>query len=90
MPVFHASTLKTANDGKLIKCRMKLDPVTLQTFKFDRPIRVMGRLFEVLFIAGQPADGWVYEVTMRTIDYPTVEDVAQITAPTTPSYLLYE
>jgi hypothetical protein len=90
MPVFHASTLKTANDGKLIKCRMKLDPVTLQTFKFDRPIRVMGRLFEVLFIAGQPADGWVYEVTMRTIDYPTTEDVAQITAPTTPSYLLYE
>jgi hypothetical protein len=87
---YHFGTVMSANNGKLMKAQIRLSPVDLQTYAFDRPVRITSRLFEVLRINGKPAESDVYEVTLRTIDYPDAEALNWLQNPNSPSYLNYD
>lgn len=87
---YHYGTITSANKGKLMKAQIRLSSVDLQTYTFDRPIRIASRIFEVLRINGKPAEGDVYEVTLRTIDYPDAEALGWLQNPNSPSYLTYD
>ena len=80
----------SANNGKLMKAQIRLSPVDLQTYAFDRPVRITSRLFEVLRINGKPAESDVYEVTLRTIDYPDANALTWLQNPNSPTYLNYD
>jgi hypothetical protein len=86
---YHLGTITSMTKGKLMKAQIRLSPVDLQTYTFDRPVRITSRLFEVLRINGKPAESDVYEVTLRTIDYPDAEVVDWLQNPNSPSYLTY-
>jgi hypothetical protein len=86
---YHLGTITSMTKGKLMKAQIRLSPVDLQTYTFDRPVRITSRLFEVLRINGKPAESDVYEVTLRTIDYPDAEVVGWLQNPNSPSYLTY-
>jgi len=86
---YHLGTITSMTKGKLMKAQIRLSPVDLQTYTFDRPVRITSRLFEVLRINGKPAESDVYEVTLRTIDYPDSEVVGWLQNPNSPSYLTY-
>ena len=87
---YHFGTVMSANNGKLMKSQIRLSPVDLQTYAFDRPVRITSRLFEVLRINGKPAESDVYEVTLRTIDYPDADALNWLQNPNSPSYLNYD
>ena len=87
---YHLGTITSMTKGKLMKAQIRLSPVDLQTYTFDRPVRITSRLFEVLRINGKPAESDVYEVTLRTIDYPDAEVVGWLQNPNSPSYLTYD
>ena len=87
---YHFGTIASANNGKYMKAQIRLSSVDLQTYTFDRPIRIASRLFEVLRINGKPAESDVYEVELRTIDYPDAAALQWLQNPNSPSYLTYE
>jgi hypothetical protein len=87
---YHFGTVMSANNGKLMKAQIRLSPVDLQTYAFDRPVRITSRLFEVLRINGKPAESDVYEVTLRTIDYPDADALTWLQNPNSPTYLNYD
>jgi hypothetical protein len=87
---YHFGTVMSANNGKLMKAQIRLSPVDLQTYAFDRPVRITSRLFEVLRINGKPAESDVYEVTLRTIDYPDANALTWLQNPNSPTYLNYD
>jgi hypothetical protein len=87
---YHLGTITSMTKGKLMKAQIRLSPVDLQTYTFDRPVRITSRLFEILRINGKPAESDVYEVTLRTIDYPDLEVVGWLQNPNSPSYLTYD
>lgn len=86
---YHFGTIASANNGKYMKAQIRLSSVDLQTYTFDRPIRIASRLFEVLRINGKPAESDVYEVELRTIDYPDAAALQWLQNPNSPSYLTY-
>jgi hypothetical protein len=86
---YHFGTIASANNGKYMKAQIRLSSVDLQTYTFDRPIRIASRLFEVLRINGKPAESDVYEVELRTIDYPDVAALQWLQNPNSPTYLTY-
>jgi hypothetical protein len=87
---YHFGTVMSANNGKLMKAQIRLSPVDLQTYAFDRPVRITSRLFEVLRINGKPAESDIYEVTLRTIDYPDADALNWLQNPNSPTYLNYD
>jgi hypothetical protein len=87
---YHFGTIASANNGKYMKAQIRLSSVDLQTYTFDRPIRIASRLFEVLRINGKPAESDVYEVELRTIDYPDAAALQWLQNPNSPSYLTYD
>lgn len=87
---YHYGTIQSANNGKLMKAYIRLSSVALQTFTFDRPIRIASRLFEVLRINGKPAESDIYEVTLQTIDYPDAASLLWLQNPNTATYLTYD
>jgi hypothetical protein len=87
---YHFGTVMSANNGKMMKAQIRLSPVDLQTYTFDRPVRITSRLFEVLRINGKPAESDVYEVELRTIDYPDAAALQWLQNPNSPSYLTYD
>lgn len=87
---YHLGTITSMTKGKLMKAQIRLSPVDLQTYTFDRPIRIASRLFEVLRINGKPAESDVYEVELRTIDYPDAAALQWLQNPNSPSYLTYD
>jgi hypothetical protein len=87
---YHLGTITSMTKGKLMKAQIRLSPVDLQTYTFDRPVRITSRLFEVLRINGKPAESDVYEVELRTIDYPDAAALSWLQNPNTPSYLTYD
>jgi len=87
---YHFGTITSANNGKYMKAQIRLSSVDLQTYTFDRPVRISSRLFEVLRINGKPAESDVYEVELRTIDYPDAAALSWLQNPNTPSYLTYD
>ena len=86
---YHFGTIASANNGKYMKAQIRLSSVDLQTYTFDRPIRIASRLFEVLRINGKPAESDVYEVELRTIDYPDAAATEWLQNPNSPTYLTY-
>jgi len=87
---YHFGTIASANSGKLMKAYIRLSSVALQTFTFDRPIRIASRLFEVLRINGKPAESDIYEVTLQTIDYTDAAALLWLQNPNTATYLTYD
>ena len=87
---YHFGTIASANNGKYMKAQIRLSSVDLQTYTFDRPIRIASRLFEVLRINGKPAESDVYEVELRTIDYPDAAALQWLQNPNSASYLTYD
>ena len=87
---YHFGTIASANNGKYMKAQIRLMSVDLQTYTFDRPIRIASRLFEVLRINGKPAESDVYEVELRTIDYADAAALQWLQNPNSPSYLNYD
>jgi hypothetical protein len=87
---YHYGTITSANNGKYMKAQIRLSSVDLQTYTFDRPVRIASRLFEVLRINGKPAESDVYEVELRTIDYPDAAALQWLQNPNSPSYLTYD
>lgn len=87
---YHYGTITSANNGKFMKAQIRLSSVDLQTYTFDRPVRIASRLFEVLRINGKPAESDVYEVELRTIDYPDAAALEWLQNPNSPSYLVYD
>jgi len=87
---YHFGTIASANNGKLMKAYIRLSSVALQTFTFDRPIRIGSRLFEVLNINGKPAESDIYWVTLQTIDYPDAASLLWLQNPNTATYLTYD
>jgi hypothetical protein len=87
---YHFGTIASANNGKLMKAYIRLSSVALQTYTFDRPVRIGPRIFEVLRINGKPAESDVYEVELRTIDYPDAAALQWLQNPNSPSYLTYD
>ena len=87
---YHFGTIMSANNGKYMKAQIRLSSVDLQTYTFDRPVRISSRLFEVLRINGKPAESDVYEVELRTIDYPDAAALQWLQNPNSPSYLTYD
>lgn len=87
---YHYSTIASANNGKLMKAYIRLSSVALQTYTFDRPIRIGSRLFEVLNINGKPAESDIYWVTLQTIDYPDAAALQWLQNPNTATYLTYD
>ena len=87
---YHFGTIASANNGKYMKAQIRLSSVDLQTYTFDRPIRIASRIFEVLRINGKPAESDVYEVELRTIDYPDAAALQWLQSPNSPSYLTYD
>jgi hypothetical protein len=87
---YHFGTIASANNGKYMKAQVRLSSVDLQTYTFDRPVRIASRLFEVLRINGKPAESDVYEVELRTIDYPDAAALQWLQNPNSPSYLVYD
>jgi hypothetical protein len=87
---YHFGTIMSANNGKYMKAQIRLSSVDLQTYTFDRPVRIASRLFEVLRINGKPAESDIYEVELRTIDYPDAAALEWLQNPNSPSYLVYD
>lgn len=87
---YHFGTIASANNGKLMKAYIRLSSVALQTYTFDRPIRIGSRLFEVLNINGKPAESDIYWVTLQTIDYPDAAALTWLQNPNTATYLTYD
>lgn len=87
---YHFGTIASANNGKLMKAYIRLSSVALQTYTFDRPIRIGSRLFEVLNINGKPAESDIYWVTLQTIDYPDAAALQWLQNPNTATYLTYD
>jgi hypothetical protein len=87
---YHFGTIASANNGKLMKAYIRLSSVALQTYTFDRPVRIGPRIFEVLRINGKPAESDIYEVTLQTIDYPDAAALTWLQNPNTATYLTYD
>jgi hypothetical protein len=87
---YHFGTIASANSGKLMKAYIRLSSVALQTYTFDRPVRIGPRIFEVLRINGKPAESDIYEVTLQTIDYPDTKSLQWLQNPNTATYLTYD
>ena len=87
---YHFGTIASANNGKLMKAYIRLSSVALQTYTFDRPVRIGPRLFEVLRINGKPAESDIYEVTLQTIDYPDAAALQWLQNPNTATYRDWE
>lgn len=87
---YHFGTIASANNGKLMKAYIRLSSVALQTYTFDRPVRIGPRIFEVLRINGKPAESDIYEVTLQTIDYPDTAALQWLQNPNTATYLTYD
>jgi hypothetical protein len=73
-----------------MKAYIRLSSVALQTYTFDRPVRIGPRIFEVLRINGKPAESDIYEVTLQTIDYPDARALTWLQNPNTATYLTYD
>lgn len=86
---YHFGTIMSANNGKYMKAQIRLSSVDLQTYTFDRAVRISSRLFEVLRINGKPAESDIYEVELRTIDYPDAAATEWLQNPNSPTYLTY-
>ena len=86
---YHFGTIQSANSGKLMKAYIRLSSVALQTYTFDRPVRIGPRIFEVLRINGKPAESDIYEVTLQTIDYADAEALKWLQNPNSATYLNY-
>jgi len=86
---YHYGTIMSANNGKYMKAQIRLSSVDLQTYTFDRPVRIASRLFEVLRINGKPAESDIYQVELRTIDYPDADALQWLQNPNSPTYLTY-